>query len=166
MCTLGNRAGQAFLGERRITDGPCQISVHLPLFLSNFSTHTKKKHPREQLIHNIFRFTFPLSWSHLNVHMHAHTERTHTLYLHVCHSNTHSPDHARTSVEPLERWQTHTDTQKHCAAGHSGYGLLLRSVLAKETMPGNLDHARFNGSQWHTRVWMPDFKGPIELRVW
>jgi len=42
MCVsvLRNRAGWTFLGGRRITDGPCQISVHLASFLYKSSKHT------------------------------------------------------------------------------------------------------------------------------
>lgn len=104
LCVHGCGVGWVILGERRITDGLCQISVHLALFL----------------------FISPS-----NTHKNAHT--------HAC---------------------THTDRQKHCAAGHSGYGLLSWLMVAKVMMPGNLDHACFNSSHCKSSVQLPGFKGP------
>lgn len=46
------------LGERRITDGPCQISVHLALFLSNIP-HTHK-HTHRNMHLRIYRYTLHL----------------------------------------------------------------------------------------------------------
>lgn len=100
----GCGVGWVILGERRITDGLCQISVHLALFLF-----------------------IPPSNTHKNMHTHA------------C---------------------IHTDRQKHCAAGHSGYGLLSWLMVAKVMMPGNLDHACFNSSHCKSSVQLPGFKGP------
>lgn len=131
------QGGHFFGGEgwRTITDGPCQISVHLALFLSNFfyfqNTHMLLDGVRRCLIPDQIYTSLLISSDSI----HACNARTYRAIMNL-RPQSLSP-HIDTHTD------SHTHTQTVCAAGLSGYGLLswaagCQSNDARESGPRQL----------------------------
>ena len=100
------QGGHFFWGGRRITDGPCQISVHLALFLSNFP-HTHENTPTHTHTHTFIHVRSVLSHGYKYV-KHALAQKKKKIHPHL--TCVHTQVHTRSLIKPHTHIHTHTHT--------------------------------------------------------